>query len=59
MEVDNVCEMVKEQQQMIQPGDSMVSGESRLAVPEATLQEEVLPCAPRKLVELVIICFRY
>lgn len=55
MEVDGVCETVKEQQQMTQPEDSMFSGESRLAVPEATSQEEVLPCASK---ELVINCFR-
>lgn len=42
MEVDNDCEMVKEQQQMIQPEDSMVLGESKLAGSEATSQDKVL-----------------
>ncbi|XP_031392371.1 chromatin structure-remodeling complex protein SYD isoform X3 [Punica granatum] len=40
MEVDEVCETVKEQQQTTQPEDSTVSGESKLAAAEATSQDE-------------------
>lgn len=54
MEVDEVCKTVNEQQQMTQPEDSTTSGESKLAVPEATSQNEVLPYA---LKEHVVICF--
>lgn len=53
--MEEVCETVKVQQQMTQPEDSTVSGESKLAVSEATSKDKVLPCASK---ELVMICFR-
>lgn len=52
--MEEVFETVKEQQQMTQPEDPTVSGESKVAVSKATSKNEVLPCASN---ELSIICF--
>lgn len=41
--------MVKEKQQMTQSEDSTDSGDLKLAVPESTSQNEVLPCASKSL----------
>lgn len=50
MEGDEMCKSIIEQEQMTQPGNSTVSGESKIVVPEAISQNEVLPCVSEELV---------
>lgn len=55
MEVDEVCETVKQQQQQIsQSEDATVSGELKPPVPEAISKTEVLALAS---IVLFIACF--